>query len=273
MQYEIHKTVGKLYFVFMSYMFTIITITYQNLEGLKKTAASIKEQTCHDYQWLVIDGDSDDGTKMFLESDLASICEWVSEPDFGLYDAMNKGIDRATGRYVVFMNAGDQFADTTIISTVKSAINHSVEIVDFLYGDSIEQTYYKLARSHEQREWGMFTHHQSMFYRGEILKAFRYDLNYRISADYHLTCRMLEHVKYVKYIHRAICNFEPGGLSQQSKTIGRKEQYKIRKDLKLCSALKNIWIYGIQMIFAILRQACPSIYWHLKHILKFISKG
>ncbi len=243
-------------------MFTIITIAYQNLAGLKKTAASITGQEGKDFQWIVIDGNSNDGTKDFIKS---QPCEWISEPDDGIYDAMNKGIDRATGHYTIFMNAGDIFAGVEVLKHLKHRINKSTQAIDFIYGDAKEDGNYKAARSHKKIAWGMFTHHQSMLYRTAPLKQFRYDSNHNIAADYDLTCRFLARAQNAEYIAIPICGFEPGGLSQQSVRAGRIQQYQIRKNLKICSTPQNILIYSVQTLSFNLRRYVPRLYWFIKH--------
>ena len=83
---------------------SIITINYQNLEGLKKTVQSVINQTYSNIEYIVIDGNSEDGTKEFLESQDSNIEYWISEPDKGIYNAMNKGILKAKGDYLLFLN-------------------------------------------------------------------------------------------------------------------------------------------------------------------------
>ncbi len=87
-------------------LFSVITVTRNNLVGLRRTHESLRIQSCGDYEWIVVDGASDDGTADYLKKTGAN---WVSEPDRGIYDAMNKGIARAQGRWLIFMNAGDEF--------------------------------------------------------------------------------------------------------------------------------------------------------------------
>ncbi|MEM9470254.1 MAG: glycosyltransferase, partial [Pseudomonadota bacterium] len=98
--------------------FSIITVTKNNFEGLKQTAFSIdaqRHEEWSDFEWIVIDGNSEDGTQDFLKKTKAL---WFSQPDHGLYDAMNKGLDRANGIYVLFMNAGDIFADNNTLEVI-----------------------------------------------------------------------------------------------------------------------------------------------------------
>ena len=88
---------------------SIITVNLNNLEGLKKTYESVVCQTFTDYEWLVIDGGSTDGSREFIEEHQDKFAYWCSEPDKGIYNAMNKGIVRAKGEYLNFMNSGDYF--------------------------------------------------------------------------------------------------------------------------------------------------------------------
>ncbi|GAA3621211.1 glycosyltransferase family 2 protein [Flavivirga jejuensis] len=94
---------------------SIITITYNNLEGLKKTFDSVCSQTWKGYEHIIIDGGSNDGTRAYLESLDNRVSYWVSEPDNGVYQAMNKGIKKATGDYLVFLNSGDHFYNNKVL--------------------------------------------------------------------------------------------------------------------------------------------------------------
>ncbi|MEJ1999753.1 MAG: glycosyltransferase [Maritimibacter sp.] len=115
-------------------LFTIITVTWNNLAGLKTTAASIAAQSSADFEWRVVDGASKDQTPDWLATCETPGLIWISEQDNGLYDAMNKAIDKARGRYLIFMNAGDEFADSDVLARTSDEISRSP--ADVLYGDS-----------------------------------------------------------------------------------------------------------------------------------------
>ncbi|MBL4805309.1 MAG: glycosyltransferase [Alphaproteobacteria bacterium] len=236
---------------------SIITVTKNDSDGLQRTSAGVQRQTCQDFEWIVIDGDSGPQTTDFLKQTEAN---WVSEPDSGIYDAMNKGIERAKGQFILFLNAGDTFADNTVIEQVKAA---SSAQTDFIFGDSYEFGRYKPARS-SKIEYGMFTHHQAMLYRRDKLGELRYDLRYEIASDYDFTARFLQANPNTLHLPLAICEFQPGGISQQQANLGRAEQHQIRKELKLCSNFKNAFITGVQACLWRLRKAVPSLYWRLK---------
>ena len=243
-------------------LFSIITITLNNIDGLKKTSHSVNTQTFKDYEWIVIDGASTDGTLDFLEQSTAT---YISEVDDGLYDAMNKGIKRATGTYVIFMNAGDCFASTNTLETIAEHIKNTDP--EFIYGDALEildgTDIYKHARPDYMMLSGMITHHQSMIYKRSKIGDLKYDLKYKIAADYDFTLRFLENSKNPTHIPAPLCIFESGGISETSAVKGRIEQFKIRRNLKV-SLIDNSKTFITQSLIYILRKISPRIYWWLK---------
>jgi putative colanic acid biosynthesis glycosyltransferase len=241
------------------YLFSIITVTKNNLAGLKRTHESVKEQSYTNYEWIVIDGLSGDGTRDYLEKSGAA---FSSEPDGGIYEAMNKGIERACGEYLLFLNAGDTLPDQDLLSTLQKSC---AARPDFIYGDAMETNgLYKKARAHETFLYGMFTHHQAMLYKRSPLGDLLYDTAYRIAADYDFTVRFLKRNPNAHYIPCALCIFEDGGISQKNRKDGRLEQFLIRKSLRLCNPLTNWAIRAAQAAAASLRVKFPKIYFFLR---------
>ena len=187
-------------------LFSIITITRNNMAGFAKTHESLSAQSLKDYEWIIVDGNSTDGTKTYIEQkNLSDFC--VSENDNGIYNAMNKGIERSKGQYLLFLNAGDTLADPDILLTLSYAIH--THNPDFIYGDALEECknahpFYKKARSYKKYIWGMFTHHQAILYRREILGTLKYNENYKIASDYEFTIRFLKTTNKIHYIPCAI---------------------------------------------------------------------
>lgn len=251
----------------MPVVFSIVTVTKNNLKGLKRTHKSLGAQTCRDFEWIVVDSASKDGTLDYLSQSRAI---WVSEPDKGIYDAMNKAIPEATGQYVLFLNAGDLLAGPWVLDRLYRALTEHRKAPDFIYGDSYETRpgqppATKKARSHKQYRRGMFTHHQAMLYRRERLQKMKYNRVYRIAADYDLTCRFLRLKKLrVRYVPLALCIYESGGVSQKQAELGRKEQSIIRKRLRLCDPITNFLITAQQRIAWRLRQKYPKFYHNIK---------
>ena len=222
------------------------------------------------------DGASNDESLNFLKKTPA-ITE--STKDNGIYDAMNKLIERSVGDYILFLNAGDTLASNESLSVIAKTIK---DTPDFIYGDAreanrnnvqvcsqtekqkAENDHYKPARSHHNIALGMFTHHQAMTYRRDKIKDMRYNEDYTIAADYDFTARFLQKAETIEYISEPICVFEPGGISQQKTKLGRQEQFQIRKNLKLCSPAKNYVITTLQAINMNFRNFAPNLYWTLK---------
>ena len=113
---------------------SIITINYNNLEGLKRTEEPVVNQTWQDFEYIIIDGGSTDGSAAYIENQRGHIDYWVSEPDKGIYNAMNKGIKAATGDFIILMNSGDVFYNDTIIDVLVSELKTTDAIV---YGDVV----------------------------------------------------------------------------------------------------------------------------------------
>lgn len=237
---------------------SIITVTKNNRHGLRSTARTLIHQLMSDIQWIIIDGESHDGTAADLER-LKEKAEIVSEEDDGLYNAMNKGLSIAKGRYLLFLNAGDQLADRDSLSTILKTLKATKP--DFLYGDSLEGSlFYKKARSHKKWRWGMFTHHQAMIYSRRLFKNLSYDETYKIAADYDLTIRFLDSSTKIEYIPCALCLFETGGISQEHAEDGRTEQFFIRLSHGRTPFALNILIYLFQTGTYLFRKTFPETY-------------
>jgi len=183
--------------------FSIITITKNNPIGFAKTEHSIQAQTYKNYEWIVVDG--------------------VVEPDNGIYDAMNKGIVRANGDYLIFMNAGDKFASESVLGTLNQYR------ADFIYGDEA----HKKSKHISRLNYGMITHHQSMVYKRAIIGDLRYDEKYKIAADYKFTLDYVSRCHSSLYLPLVLSIFEDGGVSQQNAKQGRLEQIEIRRELEI----------------------------------------
>ena len=237
--------------------FSIITATLNNARGLKNTHDSLKMQKTEDYEWLVMDGGSSDDSLVPFKDSKAII---HSEADDGPFDAMNKGIDRARGQYLLFLNAGDTLSAPQTLEKIKEDTKPHI---DFIYGDSTENGYQKPARNPDIAR-GMFTHHQSMLYAREKIGDLRYNTPYNIAADYDFTARFLKRCQQIQYCKFPICDFEPDGISQKNAKTGRIEEFKIRKALNLTSPVRNHTITTLQSASWLLRRVSPALYWRLK---------
>jgi glycosyltransferase involved in cell wall biosynthesis len=197
---------------------SIITINYNNLEGLTRTAKSITKTD--NVEWIVIDGGSTDGSVEFIRQIEAQIDTWVSEPDGGIYDAMNKGTSKARGEYLIFMNSGDQFVpgilDTKFLNTLST---------DIEYGDCIvtsDHENYALSKQPATLTFQNFYAgcicHQATFIRRSLQLTFPYDANLRLAS-----CRrfFIDAIVFgnasIKYIPTPIAIYDTNGVSTTQK--------------------------------------------------------
>ena len=172
--------------------FSIITVVRNNIDGLKRTKSTIEAQTCQSWEWIIIDGNSDDGTSQFTLSCISPKVRAISEKDRGIYDAMNKGLRAASGVYVIFLNGGDLFANETVLEVIKEDLQR--EPVDVLFGGS-RMHFGIVALSRPSRDPSYIWHgqpglHQATFFNRELHQRIPYDINYRICGDYDVLTRM-----------------------------------------------------------------------------------
>ncbi len=242
-------------------MISIITVCRNNLPGLKATCASIRAQTFLDYEWIVIDGGSSDGTEGFLRN-IAIPDSYLSEPDFGIYDAMNKGFPYVQGDLIIYLNSGDVFSDSNTLSEAVNLISSLASKADvFLFnyilklpnGLSID----KSARSIDKYIWhGMPTNHQSILFSRDVIHSFPYDLSYQICGDYYLLARIFKSKYKVMNIDATLCTFEVGGASFQKPWTLITESYRVKCHIlklsvgaRLVSLLRSvISIYGLKFL-------------------------
>lgn len=250
---------------------SIITICWNNLTGLKKTMSSISEQTHKDFEWIVIDGASTDGTQVYLKNSDIPKLRYISEKDEGIYDAMNKGINMASGDFMVFLNSGDMFMDPESLTLVSENLNKNVL---FLYGDSLDislngQEYYRKAKDHSSVYKGMFTQHQSMFFAClKNANKITYNKNYSLSADYDFIIQYLniaQNQGEIVKIEKALSRFELGGLNETRRYKALIEDFKIRKHQMALPITKNIILYLAHFLHTSLKRIIPDLMKKLRY--------
>ncbi|MEH6557745.1 MAG: glycosyltransferase [Oceanicoccus sp.] len=197
-------------------LLTIITVTYNDASGLEKTIPSIVNQTFDDYEYIVIDGDSTDNTVDLLEAHSQNIDILLSEPDDGIYHAMNKGIRRAQGEWIIFMNAGDYFSDDSTLALTAGRLADDADIIygDRIYKDRNGNKSLQKAKPIETIFSRMPFCHQSTFVKSSILKIHPFNLTYKYGADYNFFVEQYVAGKKFLHIDRVICVFVQGGKSE-----------------------------------------------------------
>jgi glycosyltransferase involved in cell wall biosynthesis len=201
---------------------SIITINRNNIQGLEKTIQSVIKQTYANIEYIVIDGASDDGSVELIKKYALSIHTWVSEADGGIYNAMNKGLKKATGNYVLFLNSGDYLVDNTIIERVaKSAKNE-----DIIYGDMAiyEEHSLRVLKSPDTISYHSRYQHDLPPQPVSFIKLELFDSvggfneHYKIIADVVLISLLLSSpdINY-KHLNLAVTIFDTHGISSNYK--------------------------------------------------------
>lgn len=250
--------------------FTVITIAFNDLGGLRETRASIDAQAFSDFEWIIVDGGSTDGTLEYLQRLDQPNCRWMSEPDRGIYYAMNKGLDLAAGQYVIFMNSGDTFVGAAVLARADEVIAACENQIDLLFGDAYERSssgklLLKPARPANAIKRGMFTHHQAMVYARKGIGDMRYDCRFRMAADYHFTCRLLARGARSFYLGFPICMFERAGFSEKNTEIGRRENLAIQKEVLRLGLVRRTYNYASFLASAFLRIYMRGFYDRLRY--------
>jgi glycosyltransferase len=217
---------------------SIITATYNSLKHLPAVLQSISSQSYPTIEWIVVDGDSTDGTKEFIVENSGTITHWVSEADHGIYDALNKGIGMASGDIIGFLHSDDFFSSPTILEEIAHQFKNPD--IDAVYGDleyvSSTDTnkrirYWKSKAYHPTLlAQGWMPAHPTLFIKKEVYaKHGFFDLNYRIAADYDLMLRILrDPTLRFTYLPSVITKMRVGGASNTIGNIKRKMQEDYR---------------------------------------------
>lgn len=235
--------------------FSLITVTYNAGAVLEDTIQSIITQTYKNVEYILIDGASTDYTMRIIERYRDHIHTVVSEPDQGLYDAMNKGLSLATGDYVCFLNAGDCLhEDDTLLGMVHSvAATHEAPCPpDVLYGDTAlvdsEGHFLRMRRltPPEHLTWKSFRHgmlvcHQAFFARRAI--APQYDLRYRFSADFDWCIRVMKQARYLHNTHLTLVDYLDEGLTTRNHRASLIERFHImcRHYGTVPTVMRHLW--------------------------------
>lgn len=206
---------------------SIITVSFNNAATIEDTIKSVAMQEYDDIEYLVIDGGSTDDTPTIVQKYYPHIIHrYISEPDQGIYDAMNKGINMATGEVIAFLNSDDVYADARVVSTVVAAIKNAE--ADCAYGDlqyvsphdleDVKRYWKSGTYCKKQLLYGWMPPHPTFFAKKSLfVKHGSFDLRFKSAADYELMLRFLyrENAKPV-YVNRVLVKMRIGGVSNKS---------------------------------------------------------
>ena len=188
-------------------LISIITVVRNDVSHISSTIESVLSQSYPSIEYIVIDGASTDGTKEVIEKYADCMNYWKSEPDKGVYDAMNKGIALSTGDFVYFLNSGDTLLSSTTLADMhleqvedKNTIVYGNVLAKYWDGEYVEKPmpFFDTCMKFK----GIGINHQTMFFPGDVIRHFKYDLRFRIAADYDMAYRMWK--QGIKFLYRDV---------------------------------------------------------------------
>jgi glycosyltransferase involved in cell wall biosynthesis len=230
---------------------SVITITWNAAATLEQTLRSVREQSWPHIEHLIIDGGSDDGTLELIGRYAHEQLRWVSEPDRGLYDAMNKGAAMAKGDYLCFLNAGDTFFAADTVEKMMLTFEDA-SAPDILYGETAivddAGTFLHMRRlkAPEKLNWksfrqGMVVCHQAFIVKRELFEP--YNLAYRFSSDFDWSIRMMKKATSIHNTRLTLINYLNEGMTTRNRKASLKERYRImaRHYGHLSTFLHHLW--------------------------------
>lgn len=228
---------------------SIITINRNNAEGLKKTLESVAAQTCRDFEHIIIDGASTDNSVEVIKEYVASpagknVSYWVSESDSGIYNAMNKGIKKASGDYIALLNSGDWYEPNTCEIILENAEKTHYDVYYGLlrYINENNKCEMVLGRTMEMINSAMIAH-PTCFISKKIYSQYLYDESFKFSSDYDFILQISKAGVSFYFIEKILTNFNTYGVSSSYKA--NKESIKIQRKYKLIS----LFDYCIDVIY------------------------
>jgi glycosyltransferase involved in cell wall biosynthesis len=205
---------------------SVVTVVYNNSQTISSTIKSILSQDYPDIEHIIVDGASTDGTVDIIKSYGSRIAKFVSEPDKGIYDAMNKGLELATGGIIGILNSDDFYPSSTIISEI--AQEFEIKDVEMVFGDLVfvdPQQLDKVVRTYQVPDfhpdkfaWGWMPPHPTCFLKKSVYEKYgNFKTDYKIAADYELLTRFMAkyHISY-SYIPKVLVKMRTGGVSNRN---------------------------------------------------------
>lgn len=236
-------------------LISVVTVCYNAVNEIEKTMLSVLNQTYDNIEYIVIDGGSKDGSVDIIKKYADRIAYWVSEPDKGIYDAMNKGILVAKGEWINFMNAGDRFYDKNSILNLYSS--GAYMNADVIYGYQVHEYEYGsyVRKRLDLSNFSSFMPigHASSFVRIQLLKENLFDTKYRIAADYNFFFKMFLSNKRFEFVDTIVAVFE------SSEGISSSAVIPTMKETAMVNGSYGTWNYRFSFLKAMARTLFKQI--------------
>jgi len=234
-------------------LISVITVVYNGAEQIGRTIESVIAQTYKQIEYIIVDGNSNDNTLEIIAG-FKGVDRLISEPDSGLYDAMNKGLKAATGEYVWFLNSGDQIYMPDTVEKMVRELDGSPEIIyggTMIIDESQNEIGDRRLKPPDNLTWrsfrqGMVVCHQSIIVKKEVAPEF--NLDYRLSSDIDWAIRSVKSSTQIHNTRLILSRFLEGGLTEHNIKAGLKERFKImRQYYGLIPTILRHFVFGVRL--------------------------
>ena len=233
----------------MNPKFSIITVSFNTLNDFKNTLNSITEQIFKNFELIVVDGNSSDGTIDEIRKNEEHISQYIIEEDEGIYDAMNKGINFANSEWIIFLNSGDTFFNKNVLIEIDKIDLINYEIV---YGKTIINNHNVRYSDNPKKINSNFISmpfcHQSSLVRTDLMKK-KFDLKYKVSSDFDFFLKCYRENRNFLFTNSYIASVKSGGLSDKNRQLVFNENIKILKNNNLNSRVSLLYFFKIKEYF------------------------
>lgn len=256
---------------------SIITICYNNRTGMEKTAQSVSKQTFTDYEWIIIDGGSTDGSVDVIKKYSESVTFWVSEPDNGIYNAMNKGIKQSKGDYLLFLNSGDYLVSNTILEEITNLLKgKDLYVANICHENDVTQRRGFNLPIHltdkqivNQLCYFTFPHPSTFFIKDYFKRYGLYNENLRIVADWKIFFDgVILGNASVETLPNVTTVFDTSGISSTSK-LGEEERWLALSSNQRIKELVKFYVDNNEMMTSI---RSNKLTWFLQRCVFFVSR-
>ena len=251
---------------------SIITVCFNSEKTIQDTIDSVFYQDYINIEYIIIDGNSTDNTNSIIQNNITKIDKYITENDYGLYDAINKGISLSTGDIIGLLNSDDTFSTTTVVSNIaKHFDNHNI---DLLFGDIVfVDNHYKTKRIYSSKYWkpnllkyGFMPAHPSIYCKKQVFSKFGYyKINYKIAADFEFIARLFSKENNISYLYvsNIFVQMKIGGIS----TKGIKSKLIIITELMNACKVNEIKT----SYFLLLSKYLIKLFLHIKYIFNLFK--
>jgi putative colanic acid biosynthesis glycosyltransferase len=228
-------------------MLTIITVTFNNIDGLRKTSKSISDQCTEAVEWIIVDGGSTDNSLSFIQN-CKGVSQYISEKDRGIYDAMHKGLHLASGDWVLFLNAGDTFADLDVINYINAHLG-SLDVYFYacrMSGLGVE--YLRRPRPLSSASYSVPAIQQATVYKRDVLLRLDWPTCYRVCGDFAIAAQLLKMGATSMCDDRVVAKFELGGVSTIRPVALAIEAYQIQSQILKLPVLVKVFHFTRRLL-------------------------